>query len=78
MLDPPPDVPVQLPSYLPRESFLRLSQPAREMVVRLLTNPPEPPKGYLKRKELFAAHGYQSYVHYEIARLLEHLEYDSD
>jgi hypothetical protein len=78
MSDPPPDVPVQLPSYLPRESFLRLSQPAREMVVRLLTNPPEPPKGYLKRKELFAAHGYQSYVHYEIARLLEHLEYDSD
>lgn len=75
---PAPDPPVALPAYLPRETFLRLSPPARDMVIRLLSSPPEPPKGYLKRKDLFTARGYESYVHFEIARLVEHLEYDSD
>jgi hypothetical protein len=69
-------IPVPLPPYLPKESFLRLSLPARELVVGLILSPPEPPPGY--RKDLFAARGYQSYLHYKIARILEHLEYDSD
>jgi len=67
-----------LPSYIPREDFLRLSSYAQEKVLSLLSCPPDIPKGYLKRKDQFTARGYQSYVHFEISRILEHLEYASD
>jgi len=67
-----------LPTYLPKESFLRLSKFAQGKVIELLTNPPEPPVAYVKRKKDFTAAGYRDHVHYRIAGILEQLAYDSD
>jgi hypothetical protein len=66
---------INLPSFVPSESFLRLSPYAQQKVLALLLSPPITPSSYLAKEDRFRAAGYQSYVHYQIACILEQLEY---
>jgi hypothetical protein len=66
----------ELPSYISKESFLRLSPYAQGKVVELLTAPPKPPPAaYLNKEDRFKAAGYTDYIHYQISGILEQLDY---
>jgi hypothetical protein len=56
-------------------SFSRLSSYAQQKVLSLILSPPPPPPAYLEKEERFRAAGYESYLHYEIAGILEQLSY---
>lgn len=66
---------IDLPPYLPSESFFRLSSYAQQKVLSLLLFPPAPPPAYVEKEERFRAAGYTSYQHHQIARILEQLDY---
>jgi len=66
---------VTLPGYISKEKFLRLDPYQREKILNLLASPPKDPPAYIEKKARFDAAGYESYLHYKIAGIMECLDY---
>lgn len=66
---------VTLPAYISTEKFLRLDPYQREKILNLLASPPKDPPAYIEKKARFDAAGYESYLHYKIAGIMECLDY---